>query len=292
MCESMARPMYGQKRPYAYVSTSQPLVEPIPKLKRAKKTSEDVEMCAPLPVVAFIQSKYIQKACGRCVECQKPGCGKCKSCILNEAPKKPGDKIDKRRCIALKCVRTMQKTAQIPSLEAPPGHPPLPTTVDGVSAEIDMNTVELARMAGSGVFTDNPDMKKRYKWLLERKAILHSTKISLQNARLHRKSRFPVGFPDTWGIVNDLEKHRLKFAKAVVKSSGDGNANVALKRQFRDKLDLMIAGWVGEFGEKLCPLDESDANTFWKLINQPRNSMDADSYESPSDFSDSDSDDE
>ena len=246
--------------------------------KRAKKTTEDAALVAPLPVVAYIKSKTKRKACGRCAECNKPVCGKCKACVLNAKGS------EKRRCEALRCL--MLPEDDVPVLPiAPPGQESLPTTVEGITAELATNAAQLAGMAAGGQSHDH-NSKLAYKMLLARKALLHSAQVSLRNIRSRRKSRFPVGFPEAWGIINKLEKTRVKFADFVVqKSPGNNSAAVERKRQKRDTLDRTIGEYCSLWSEELCPVDDADADTFWKLIGKPRTTMDPSSSEDEEDSS-------
>jgi len=248
-----------------------PLSAEPPAPKRAKKTTEDATLVAPLPVIAFIKTKTRRKACGKCKECKKPVCGKCKACILNAKGS------EKRRCEVLRCLKLPEDTAPVLP-KALPGQAPIPPTVEGIAAELSENASELAKLAG--VRTHDHEAKAAYKALLARKAALHSAQVSLRNIRSRRKSRFPVGFPEAWGIINKLEKTRAKFAEYVVRQSpGNNSAAVERKRQKRDTLDRTISEYCSLWSEELCPVDDADADRFWKLIGKPRETAESSSDE-------------
>jgi hypothetical protein len=253
-----------------------PLSEaPAPAPKRAKRTSEDAVMVAPLPIIAFLKSKRKRKACGKCKECKKPPCGICKACEFNAKG------TDKRRCEALRCLKLPED--DVPAMpKAPPGQDPIPSTVEGVTVELNNNAMELSKLAG--IRAHDREAKAKYKALLARKAILHSAQISLRNIRSRRKSRFPVGFPEAWGIINRLEKTRARFAEYIVKQSpGNNSAAVERKRSKRDTLDRTISEWCSLWSEELCPADDEDADKFWKLINMPREQIESDESEEDDD---------
>lgn len=248
--------------------------------KRAKQTSLDATMVAPLPIVAFIKTKTRRKACGKCKECKKPVCGKCKACLLNAKGS------EKRRCEALRCLKLPEdNTPSVP--QAPAGQTPIPTTIEGITAELAENATKLAHMAA--IRPHDGPAKARYKQLLARKAILHSAQVSIRNIRSRRKSRFPVGFPEAWGIISKLEKTRSKFAEYIVKQSpGNNSAAVERKRQKRDTLDRTISEYCSLWSEELCPVDDADADKFWKLIGKSREVIETESDED--DYSDDESD--
>jgi hypothetical protein len=138
-----------------------------------------------------------------------------------------------------------------------------------VNSELADNAIKLAEMAG--VRAHDHEAKALYKALLARKALLHSAQVSIRNTRSRRKSRFPVGFPETWSIINKLEYTRAKFAEFIVKQSpGNNSAAVERKRQKRDTLDRTIGEYCSLWSDELCPVDDIDADKFWKLIGKPR----------------------
>lgn len=243
--------------------------EAAPPHKRNKKTEIDAAMVAPLPIVEFIQARVKPKACGYCVLCQKPPCGKCKQCLLNAK-----GKTEKRRCAELKCIRFVKDEMKREE-EAPRAHgsdAPLPTTAEGISAELASNGEELAAISAKLARAHGDHLTKyRYKKLLERKSLLHSAKASLHNVKSHRKSPFLVGFPEIWGVIAKLEKARSKFATFIVKQPGGCKADmVDRKRQKRDAIDSTIAEYCQLWSEELVPIDSRDAEEFWKLVNKPR----------------------
>lgn len=270
------------KRPLSSPSSSSDVVI-TPPHKRNKKTEMDAAMVAPLPIIDFIQSRVKPKACGYCELCQKPPCGKCKQCLLNAK-----GKTEKRRCAELKCIRFVKDEAKMDegSPQLRPGDTPLPKTAEGISTELAANGEELAAVSAKLSRSQGGDaqLKLRYKKLLERKSLLHSTQASLRNLKSHRKSPFPVGFPEIWGIIAKLEKARSKFATFVVKQApGIKTEVVERKRQKRDTLDGTIAEYCQLWSEELAPIDAREAEEFWKLIGKSRNipsaSSDEEDYE-------------
>ena len=244
-----------------------------PPRKRNKKTEMDAAMVAPLPIVEFIQSRVRPKACGYCELCQQPPCGECKECLLNAR-----GKTDKRRCMKLKCVRFIKEEDEKRASPPKPakGDAPIPNTIEGISAELAVNGEELAMVSAKLSRSQSdpalPELKRRYKKLLDRKSLLHSAQASLRNVKSHRKSPFPVGFPEIWGIIVKLERARVKFAQFVVKQGpGSKSDTVERKRQKRDTLDRTIAEYCQLWSEELVPIDSRDAVEFWKLVGLPRN---------------------
>lgn len=234
-----------------------------PASKRARKTMEDIALVSPLPVVSFIKSLTKRKACGKCSLCILPVCGKCKACILNAKG------AEKRRCEALRCIKLPEDDIAPVLPKLPAGQAPLPTTVEGITEEIADTASKLIEIAPMRF--KNHETKLTYKMLLARKGILHSAQLSLRNIRARRKSRFSVGFPEAWGIINKLEKTRVKFAEYVTKQSPGNSASVVQrKRDKRDVLDQTIAEYCTRWSEELCPVEDTDAEKFWKLVGKPR----------------------
>lgn len=216
---------------------------------------EDSRLVAPHPAVAFIQDRVSVKACGHCRECKKPVCGVCRACELNKTLTPERLKRDKRRCVKLKCIHTMSDRGS-------EGPDPSDITAELAQVSEDLSVVSASR--GRQDFDE-----KRYDRLLERKRVLCS---ELQDARSRRKSskaRFPVGFKDAWGVIANMEKARIKFAKFIVKQThSESCRTLKSKRQLRDELDGMIVQLVTRFGEMLAPTDET--REFWALANVGR----------------------
>lgn len=251
-----------------------------PPPKRAKSsyhpsqaTRVDAALVPPLPVIEFIQSRVRPKACGYCDLCKKAPCGTCKQCQLN--CKNAG--AEKRRCIMLKCRRFEDTSAEV---AAPQIDPTIPESSEGISDEIATNCKELAAVSAQLSTMRSQALEHRYNKLLERKARLHTAQAELRNRKTHRKSPFPVGFAELWGIISKLEKARYKFATSIVKSSPIGRHDaIDRRRQKRDTLDRVIAEFCRLWGDELAPIDSHAASTFWKLVETPRASLPFDSEE-------------
>ena len=252
------------KRP----ASAPPPVAARPPTKRSKNAEADVAMVAPLPIVDYIQSRVKPKACGFCELCLKPPCGKCKQCVLNAK-----SKTDKRRCVELQCVRFAKADDRQPAPSSS-DKGDIPATSEGIAAALMANDLEIAAMLPklSKAHSDQ-SLRAKYMKLLDRKSELHSAQVSIRNTKSHRKSPFPVGFPETWGIISKLEKARLKFALFVVKQTPDTKTDIVdRKRLKRDILDRTISEYCQLWSEELAPLDIRDAEEYWKLVGKPRDS--------------------
>jgi hypothetical protein len=230
---------------------------------REEPTDPDSALVPPLPVVAFLQARAPHKACGHCAECRRPPCGSCRSCEQNARLSPEKLRECKRRCEALRCVRERSMGTVAPQ-PTPPNQESLPSTLEGIREELDQLKHKIRRMdqrRGSSKFSE-----KRSSAYAARKASL----IVAASAREQpRKVRFPVGFADTWGVVNAMEKNRHKFATFVVKQSHAGDARTLVtKREMRDVLDGMILQFCSRFGEFLAPVDDQEA--FWAALAQHR----------------------
>lgn len=223
---------------------------------------EDDALVGPLPIIAFLQARIPAKACGHCAECRKPPCGRCRSCEQNAGLTPAELRKSKRRCEGLQCIRHMN--APQVSVEAPPGQKSLPASLEGVRQELDVIKSKIKHLdahRGTDRFSES-----RATAYAERKAALLS---AAKKFEAPRKVRFPVGFADTWGVVNAMEKHRHKFAAFVVKQRHAGDARTLVsKREMRDLLDGMILQFCSRFGEYLAPVNEADA--FWHALSQRR----------------------
>lgn len=238
------------------------------KVVSAKKQIEkDAALVAPLPVVSFIQRRVSPKACGNCEECKKPPCGSCNACRHN-ASLKPGYRArDKRRCEALHCVRTLSRgTGEGPS-------------VDEITSELSKVCVELS-VVGATRGSKNFD-QDAYDALITRKTELCTAKLAAQRRTRGYGQRKPVGFNDVWGVVANMERARIKFAKFVVKQAiSPDSRTLDLKRQMRDELDIMIKQFMTRFGESLAPIDEGEH--YWAIVRKGRD--EADEIDSDTEF--------
>lgn len=234
---------------------------------KKQEIARDASLVAPLPVVAFVEMRFTPKACGHCSHCRAPPCGTCKTCVLNvKLP--PEKQKDRRRCENLTCVRILAKQQQLsqPSSSAEAASPV--QDLEAVSAELSGVSSQLATISaqrGSHGFDED-----LYRSLIKRKKQLHMAKVKAKAKKSKRKTPFPTGAHEAWGVVSCLEKIRQKFAKFAVKNSASEGCRrtVAIKRQMRDELDNIILQWCTRFSDVVAPQHEEEE--FLTLLDTPR----------------------
>jgi hypothetical protein len=233
-----------------------------PRTAKKQEISRDASLVASLPVVAFIEARFTPKACGHCSYCHAPPCGTCKTCLLN-AKLGPSKQKDKRRCENLTCIRILAK--QQPPADAPASPAPDLEVVTEELADVSSQLATISAQRGSHGFDD-----AKYRSLIERKKQLHMAKVKAKARKSKRKTPFPTGAHEAWGVVSCLEKIRQKFAKFAVKNSAsDGcKRTVAIKRQMRDELDTIILQWCTRFSDVIAPQNEEEQ--FLNLLDTAR----------------------
>lgn len=234
----------------------------------------DAALVSPLPVVAFIDAKFMPKACGHCSHCKAPPCATCKTCLLN-AKLAPEKQKDKRRCEKLTCVRVIAKGAASASVAAATGAGAALAAGEGEEQDLEQITEDLVRVSNElatvSAQRGTPGFDEAaYRELIERKKRLHLAKIKAKAKKTKRKIPFPTGAHEAWGVVSSLEKLRQKFAKFVVKNSSSESCKrtVAIKREMRDELDGIIKQWCVRFGEVIAPVNEEEE--FFTLLDKLR----------------------
>jgi uncharacterized protein (UPF0335 family) len=140
--------------------------------------------------------------------------------------------------------------------------------LEEVSEELSKVSSQLATISaqrGSHGFDESV-----YRKLIEQKKQLHMAKVKAKARKSKRKTPFPTGAHEAWGVVSALEKIRQKFAKFVVKNSAsDGcKRTVIIKRQMRDELDNIILQWCTRFSDVVAPVNEEEE--FLTLLDTPR----------------------
>jgi hypothetical protein len=234
------------------------VTEPSP--ARAERVSNDSKLVAPLPVVRFLQARQTHKACGRCEECKKPPCGVCKQCVQNQKHPKPNGNRDRRRCEALKCKKDMRE----PAAPAITGVPMEKEEISKALQKVSTQLANISALRGTAAFNE-----AQYDSLVLQLRNLHEALASLKNSKSKQTTSFPQCFHDAFGVVAELEKKRLKFAKFVVRAgSGADCRTLADRREMRDDLEKMITFWCTQRAKNLAPVDES--SEYDKVLHAPK----------------------
>lgn len=244
----------------------------------------DLREISPLPVVKFLQSRQCPKACGKCVECKKDVCGKCKACMLNAKPPSPGieKKQGKRRCEALRCVRDGPTS---------PGDKSPRSTADNEIAAAERKKIEAKlrtvkkKLAELHKTRGEFDTDTARELMAEGDALNSSLAELAPKSAKHRNS-FSPGFQDAYGVVSVLERERIKFANSVFKSSGESRTTT-IRRMLRNDVDSLIHNFCTQYADILAPPAERKLY-LEELEKERRSPVDGDDVEEPSE-SDSDS---
>jgi hypothetical protein len=98
-----------------------------------------------------------------------------------------------------------------------------------------------------------------YDALVEKMRNLHEALSVIKSRKTKQRTKFPNSFHDAFGVLVELEKKRLKFAKFCVRASGGQDCRtLADKREMRDQLESIITHWCAKRAKNLAPIDDSD----------------------------------
>ena len=223
--------------------------------------ADDTRKVAPAAIVSFLQARQTHRACGRCNECKKPPCGTCKQCLQNQKGTAKADgHRDKRRCEMLRC-KKYPNDVDIPIA------PGIPTDKDEISKLLQKVSSQLAEVSAHRG-TPNFD-ETEYDGLVEKMRQLHDGLTAIKSRKNKSKAKFPLCFHDAFGVVSELEKKRLRFAKFVVRAgSSDDCRTLADKREMRDDLQELITLWCAKRAKNLKPTDDKTTYDSMLKLNE------------------------
>jgi hypothetical protein len=222
-------------------------------IKKARTVNDDALLVPPLPIVRFIESHVIRKACGKCEECKKPPCGVCKACLQNQK----GKSKERKRCESLKC-----KNDPITPASTDPSK-----TREEVAKRLQQISSELAVVSA---FRGTPRFNAvEYNNKMEEMQKLHKDMSTHKSRKARRRTGFPKGFLDCLGVLMVMETKRQKFARSIVRTfNSDESGTLKAKRRMRDKLDAYIRDWCRDLAKTLIPKGEDEG--YAKAYKQKR----------------------
>lgn len=169
----------------------------------------------------------------------------------------------------MRCVR--DKRDQIPDSAASPSEQTTAAEKEELSRALQKATRKLSDI--SAVRDTSAFDEKEYATLVSEIRRIHE-KLSMHKClKSTKKTQFPAGFSDSWSVVCEMERKRLKFAKFVVRNSDDCRT-VPDKRAMRDELDRMILSWCTKRAANLTP--KGRGSVYDKLLLQGRDTAHSD----------------